>query len=181
MKSGEIANVTLENGLAEYEPLCKVLRRHSPSHLSCVSVLEHASYPQQRGIFDAIETEFSGECAVFTFEFHETKCHFAQQLTTKTLSEAVSGLRRYYLDETERAPMHCVNAVTESARLWYPLALRFARAIDDLPVHVWQKRALPASFDPDRYLEMNPDVASSGFNAEDHYLAHGWKEGRRWS
>jgi hypothetical protein len=91
-------------------------------------VLEHATVAQQKGIFDAIEASFTGERAVFTLEFHETDCHFEQQLTTATLSDAVSGLRRYYLNRIERSPLHCVNAVKDAQRLWYPLALQFDAA-----------------------------------------------------
>jgi hypothetical protein len=39
--------------------------------------------------------------------------------------------------------------------------------------------SLPADFDPAAYLEANPDVALSGANAAEHYLAFGIKEGRR--
>ncbi|CAO3383406.1 rhamnosyltransferase WsaF family glycosyltransferase [Azospirillum argentinense] len=34
-------------------------------------------------------------------------------------------------------------------------------------------------FDPSFYLEANPDVAESGMEPLAHYLAHGWREGRR--
>lgn len=39
--------------------------------------------------------------------------------------------------------------------------------------------ALFSSFDPQRYLECNPDVAAAGFNPYEHYICFGWKEGRR--
>lgn len=121
-------DVIVEPGLADRESLSQVLRRHNPTHLSSVSVLEHASPEQQRGIFEAIEAEFRGERAVFTVEFHETTCFFEQQMTTATLSGPVSALTRYYLDRIERSPLHCVNAVSaENDRLWYPLALCFER------------------------------------------------------
>jgi hypothetical protein len=123
-----VENVTLERGLADYGTLCEWIKKHNPTHISCISVLEHATIDQQRGIFDAIESSFMGERAVFTLEFHEIERHFDQQFTTKSLSKAVFGLRRYYLDRLERSPMHCENALREKHRLWYPLALRFERA-----------------------------------------------------
>ena len=128
MLSGAVENTVLVQGLADRERLSEALRRYQPSHVSCVSVLEHASAEQQRGIFDALEDAFDGVNAVFTLEFHETDTHWEQQLTTKTLSAAVSGLRRYYLDRVERSPMHCVNALSGKDRLWYPLALKFGRS-----------------------------------------------------
>ena len=32
--------------------------------------------------------------------------------------------------------------------------------------------------DPDWYRAMNPDVAASGADPADHFLRHGWREGR---
>lgn len=121
-----VENVVIENCFADRETLGSLIRKYNPTHISCVSVLEHASEDQQRGIFHAIEDEFRGEKAVFTFEFHETECHFEQQLTTESLSNAVSVLQRYYLERMERTPLHCVNAVQR----WYPLALQFGRPAD---------------------------------------------------
>jgi hypothetical protein len=122
-------NVKIVNEHASYATLVEVLHRHPEiTHISCVSVLEHASFEQQRGIFDAIDQEFEGLAAVFTLEFHETGVHFEQQLTTKTLSDAVSGLNSLYLERIERSPVNCVNTINpHGARLWYPLALRFMR------------------------------------------------------
>ena len=123
-----VENVTIARGFADFDVLTEQLRKHRPTHVSCLSVLEHAKADQQKGIFDALEREFTGERAVFTVEFHETVCHWEQQLTTPTLSTAVAGLRRYYLDRIERSPVHSMNAVVENQRLWYPLALSFERA-----------------------------------------------------
>jgi hypothetical protein len=120
-------NVELIHGLADRETLAKALATHRPTHLSCISVVEHASPEQQRGIFDAVEDAFDGSHLVLTLEFHETIRFFEQQLTTESLSSAVSGLTRYYLSDIERAPINCVNAFRDLHRLWYPLALRFVR------------------------------------------------------
>lgn len=121
------ATLAVERGLADRTTLAAAFQRYRPTHVSCISVLEHATEDQQRGIFEAIEGSFNGVSAVFTLEFHETECHFEQQMTTATLSQAVSPLRRYYLDRVERSPVHCVNALSGKSRLWYPLALRFVR------------------------------------------------------
>jgi Phytanoyl-CoA dioxygenase (PhyH) len=37
---------------------------------------------------------------------------------------------------------------------------------------------VPAGFNGERYLELNPDVAVSGLSPHEHYLAHGRREGR---
>ncbi|MGF6550148.1 methyltransferase domain-containing protein [Paraburkholderia youngii] len=37
---------------------------------------------------------------------------------------------------------------------------------------------LPPSFNEQQYLAVNPDVAAAGVNAGQHYLQHGWREGR---
>jgi len=39
---------------------------------------------------------------------------------------------------------------------------------------------LPPDFDPEAYLQLNPDVRRSGMSAEAHYLKHGHKEARPW-
>lgn len=122
-----VENIAIERGLADHESLSALLNRQFFSHISCISVLEHATHEQQRGVFEAVERSFKGDIAVFTFEFHESECHFEQQLTTASLSNAVSGLKRFYLDRIERAPLHCVNALSGQNRLWFPLALRFKR------------------------------------------------------
>ena len=38
---------------------------------------------------------------------------------------------------------------------------------------------LPAHFDPARYLKLHPDVAAHGADPVEHYLRHGYYEGRR--
>jgi hypothetical protein len=39
---------------------------------------------------------------------------------------------------------------------------------------------LPADFDPERYLELNSDVAAAGANPAGHWREFGYREGRRW-
>lgn len=41
-------------------------------------------------------------------------------------------------------------------------------------------RVLPADFDPAAYLALNQDVALAAVDPGEHYLAHGWSEGRRY-
>jgi hypothetical protein len=124
-------NVELVHGLAEKSRLIEVIGRYQPTHISCVSVLEHASSEQQLGIFAAVEESFRGENFVCTMEFHEITCFFEQQLTTATLSPLVSTLTRFYLSDIETAPLHAVNALCEFKRLWYPLALRFCKCAEE--------------------------------------------------
>lgn len=38
---------------------------------------------------------------------------------------------------------------------------------------------IPADFDPEAYLQANPDVAAAGVDAADHFLHHGQFEGRK--
>jgi hypothetical protein len=139
---GASPQITPLEGLADHDTLAEILKRREPTHISCISVLEHASPAQQSGIFQAIEDAFQGSRFVCTFEFHETTSYFEEQLTTASLSQIVSVLRRYYLSNVEAAPMHCVDTLRPifpmavpalpSAcpveRLWYPLALAFTRA-----------------------------------------------------
>jgi SAM-dependent methyltransferase len=39
---------------------------------------------------------------------------------------------------------------------------------------------LPTDFNPDRYLELNPDVANAGADPATHWKEYGYREGRRW-
>jgi ubiquinone/menaquinone biosynthesis C-methylase UbiE len=39
---------------------------------------------------------------------------------------------------------------------------------------------LPAGFNPERYLELNPDVAAGGADPAAHWKEYGYREGRRW-
>jgi hypothetical protein len=41
------------------------------------------------------------------------------------------------------------------------------------------KLALPADFEPKRYLELNPDVAAGGDDPAVHWRTFGYREGRR--
>jgi hypothetical protein len=39
-------------------------------------------------------------------------------------------------------------------------------------------KAVREAFDADAYLLLNPDVAAAGLDPYDHYMGHGWREGR---
>ena len=121
------ANVVLIRGLADQETLTEVLLAHRPTHISCVSVLEHASAEQQRGIFQAVEATFEGERFVCALEFHEKNRLMDNQLTTATLSTIVSLLTRYFLEDIAASPLNAVDAFQGDVRLWYPLALQFSK------------------------------------------------------
>ena len=126
------SNVSIVQNLADRSVLSSILSSSNFTKISCVSVLEHATREQQVGIFEAIEQAFKGECFVTTFEFHERQVLFDQCLTTETLSNAVSKLTRYYLSDIDKCPLHCENAFDGSMRLWYPMALKFKRAKEDV-------------------------------------------------
>ena len=44
----------------------------------------------------------------------------------------------------------------------------------------WSEPTLPADFDPESYLELNPDVAEAEWDAVEHYLRYGRFEHRHW-
>jgi hypothetical protein len=44
-----------------------------------------------------------------------------------------------------------------------------------------QDPRLPTGFNPRRYLELNPDVAAAGADPVQHFLNHGYAEGRRYA
>ena len=121
-------NVSLVRSLADRETLSRVLKNGKFDKMSCVSVLEHATREQQVGIFQSVQDSFEGKSFVTTFEFHERDVLFDQCLTTRSLSDAVSVLSRYYLTDIDKCPLHCENAFNGSIRLWYPMALRFQRS-----------------------------------------------------
>lgn len=40
--------------------------------------------------------------------------------------------------------------------------------------------SVPEGFDPQNYLQLNPDVAAAGVDAIKHFLEFGFREQRRW-
>jgi hypothetical protein len=47
------------------------------------------------------------------------------------------------------------------------------------PIHGW-KTGLPADFDPEAYLDINPDVRAANMSPGDHFLKYGRTEGRKY-
>jgi len=135
--SGLPDNINMIHGVADRSKLSEVIKAYNPTHISCLSVLEHAKPSEQKGIFEAIEADFHGVCIAMTFEFHEvipfTNNHDADDghrfnvTTTQSLDAMVSSLHRYYLSDFESTPILSVNAFNELGQLWRPLALRFLK------------------------------------------------------
>jgi hypothetical protein len=131
-------NIALMNGLANRQVLADAIRSYKPTHISCISVMEHARPSEQRGVFEALEAEFHGTAIAMTVEFHEhivfttgqdrDDGHRFTVTTTASLSAMVAPLTRYFLDDVASAPIHAVNAFQELSELWRPLAIRFLKA-----------------------------------------------------
>lgn len=67
------------------------------------------------------------------------------------------------------------------APYWNPIGSRGGSWLRRLfPRRQLHDTQLPADFDADLYLRLNPDVAADGQDAATHYLAHGLEEGRRY-
>lgn len=47
-------------------------------------------------------------------------------------------------------------------------------------VEKYKPTKTPEGFDPELYLALHKDVAAAGVDPVQHFLSHGWKEGRRW-
>lgn len=65
-------------------------------------------------------------------------------------------------------------AASERADAYY--AVLTGRA--DAPITPAERDAAAEFFDEDFYLAMNPDLAQTGLDPLDHFLRHGWREGR---
>jgi hypothetical protein len=53
------------------------------------------------------------------------------------------------------------------------------RASEPAPLfNEWEREVCAAEFDADFYAEANPDVVRAGSDLLEHFLAHGWREGR---
>jgi hypothetical protein len=60
-----------------------------------------------------------------------------------------------------------------------PRAAQQAPASEHAPLFSeWEREVVAAEFDVQFYAEANPDVARSGADLLEHFLAHGWREGR---
>jgi SAM-dependent methyltransferase len=103
--------------------------------------------------FASIHTYIDVHCNVFTVESWREilDAIVSLQLIPFVVGE-IGDVERNNID------FHCV--------------LRKARAAVDTP-------SLPVEFDRDVYLAIHTDVAAAGIDPEQHYLAYGYKEGRR--
>lgn len=120
-------------GLAAYDSLKRVLARNKQiTHISCVSVFEHAPEAQRIGIIKAIDEEFTGDVFVTSLEFHPKTISFGYQLTTQTMSDMFREFTRFYPDVIESAPLECINAFKQTiddaqVPMWKPIVMRFKR------------------------------------------------------
>jgi hypothetical protein len=134
---------------ASYEALSQVLKKHPEiTHICCVSVFEHIDPKTREEITRAINDHFQGSNFVTTFEFHGAHAFFDYQLTTRSGSDLVSKLTRFYLDRYESSPTWAENAFDPDPKFrirdrrffwqkprfeasytprWYPVALRFLK------------------------------------------------------
>lgn len=120
-------------GMAAYDTLAPLLARFPKlSHISCVSVFEHAPDAQRIGISEAINEQFKGDTFVMTLEFHSREIYFGYQLNTVTLSDLCRKFTNFYPDVIETSPLECVNAFKSTfddahVMMWKPLIMRFRR------------------------------------------------------
>jgi hypothetical protein len=56
----------------------------------------------------------------------------------------------------------------------------FAKAINVSFVRIKKQISLPQDFNPQQYLERNPDVKKAGVDAKEHFLQYGFFEGRKY-
>jgi SAM-dependent methyltransferase len=56
----------------------------------------------------------------------------------------------------------------------------FSEDTEDMMLLTEAQRAPLSGFNAQRYLAANPDVRAAGINPYEHYMVHGWREGRRW-
>jgi methyltransferase family protein len=103
--------------------------------------------------FASMATYIDLHCNVFTvFSWREILQAVVTLQLIPFVIEEIGDVERNDID------FHCV--------------LRKSRASVDTP-------SLPVGFDRDRYLAIHKDVAEAGIDPEQHYLAYGYKEGRR--
>jgi hypothetical protein len=123
-------NVVYVRQNADTATLANVFNKHSISHVCSVSVLEHIHPETRKEIMRAIDANFKGQALAFTLEFHATQRFFEQQLTTESLTDMVSEMTQFYVSDIQASPVTAMNAhMSNAARLWYPLAVKFFRNV----------------------------------------------------
>jgi hypothetical protein len=104
--------------------------------------------------------------------------------TTARMADGLIGSRMDFLTAMGAANMHrtqpWLTAIADAHEIWTRSVYR-----DQVPSatasQIGPPKCLPATFDPAGYLVLNPDVAAVGMNPAEHFLEHGWREGRRWA
>lgn len=145
-------NIVVVPELANQETLTEVFKKHPDiTQVSSVSVMEHIPHEVRRSIMRGLNDGFAGDRIVFTLEYHANTNFFEHQLTTRSLSDSVGLLNRFYPTRIESAPVYAENAFIPAhvskrgviARYkiwkrwftraqveipcWYPLAVTFER------------------------------------------------------
>ena len=110
---------------ASYELLKDLFDTYSPTHVSCISVLEHISNDIRKSIIQSINDNFKGDVIGFTMEFHPIEYFFHYQLTAESMSEFCNLFTNFYLSDMQKTPIHATNAFEDNIPLWYPISLKF--------------------------------------------------------
>ena len=111
-----------------YDLLKEVFNKYSPTHITCISVLEHIEDFYRKEIFHSINEHFKGESLCFTMEYHSKKEFFKNQLTTKSLSELFNIFTNFYLKDIQKTPIHAEAAFGDNdIPLWFPVAVKFEK------------------------------------------------------
>lgn len=111
------------------------------------------------------------DCIYYTPAFSDEA---VGNLALRTITDVVTGepVPNQYLGQPIEAllPPPAPKAETRSARRWW-------RRRKPDPV-ASPRPSLPSDFEPETYLQLNPDVAASGQKPEEHYVRFGFREGR---
>jgi|GEM_PF-3883143 len=92
-----------------------------------------------------------------------------------TIERVLPGVLRVFVPAF--ADARCV-VETVDVPLWTRLCRDIYRIIWDHEIEQRAEAALPPDFDHATYLTLHPDVAAARFDAAEHYLKYGMKEGR---
>ena len=119
---------------ADYDSLKKIFSKHDITHVACVSVFEHIKPEFRNPIVKGINDFFKGDIFVSTLEYHPRYRWFSSQLTTRTLSDMVSHIDNFYLQDYSSSAVQSENAFKVFHRYilprWYPVAMNFRRLKD---------------------------------------------------
>ncbi|MDP1614214.1 MAG: hypothetical protein Q8L68_00285 [Methylococcales bacterium] len=82
----------------------------------------------------------------------------------------ITGVREY--DDTFQKPECKTNQDSVNKQAFFSSAI--------FSVNHTKNDQLPGNFDPENYLRLNPDVASEGFDPEEHWIKYGRHENRQY-